>query len=284
MRLSCDAAQPAKTHFSPAKPPVSLLHIRRYLLVGISGITAAVLVIAILANSNAAIAHAMEQIPILKVIAKVVTFREYHSQENQMQANLKIPELQVQDDGGKVLKDATEHLNSAIQQYTDQIIAAYEADVKASGGEGMQDVTLDYEIVTDNDTLFSLSFQQCITMAGANQSQKIYHIDKSTGEMITLEDLFQENTSYQTVISENIKEQMKQQMEADETKYYYLDSGTPEWDFQEISSDVNFYVNESGKLVIVFDEYQVAPGYMGIVSFEIPTETLKGMVKDGYLH
>ena len=121
-------------------------------------------------------------------------------------------------------------------------------------------------------------------MAGAAQSQKIYHIDKTTGKMITLEDLFADQADYQTVISENIKTQMKQQMAEDETKVYWLDSDVPEWNFQEISADVNFYINESGKLTIVFDEYQVAPGSMGIVSFEIPTEILKDIVKDGYLN
>lgn len=42
-------------------------------------------------------------------------------------------------------------------------------------------------------------------------------------------------------------------------------------------------LNASGKLVIVFDEYEVAPGYMGAVSFEIPTEILKDILKEGYL-
>ena len=44
--------------------------------------------------------------------------------------------------------------------------------------------------------------------------------------------------------------------------------------FTTIKADQNFYITEEGKLVIVFDEYEVAPGYMGIVEFEIPTEVL----------
>lgn len=257
--------------------------IRRFAFGGIGSVAAAVLTITVLANSSANIAHAMEDIPILGTIAKVVTFREYQHKENQMQADIKIPEIQVENKDGDVLGDATENMNDAIQKYTDQIIAAYESDVKAAGGEGMEDLVLDYDIVTDNDKVFSLRFQQCITMAGAVQSQKIYHIDKATGKMITLQDLFLDNANYQTVISENIKTQMKQQMTEDETKVYWLDSDIPEWNFQEISQDVNFYINESGKLIIVFDEYQVAPGSMGIVTFEIPTEILQNIIKDGYL-
>ena len=101
--------------------------------------------------------------------------------------------------------------------------------------------------------------------------------------MIRLKDLFQENADYQAVISENIKTQMKQQMTEDENKIYWLNSDIPDENFTSISDDVNFYVNESGKLNIVFDEYQVAPGYMGVVTFEIPTEILKPIVKEGFL-
>ena len=72
-------------------------------------------------------------------------------------------------------------------------------------------------------------------------------------------------------------------MEQDESKAYWLDDEVDEWNFKEISEDVDFCINESGKLVIIFDEYEVAPGYMGVVSFEIPTEVVQPIVKEGYL-
>ena len=31
----------------------------------------------------------------------------------------------------------------------------------------------------------------------------------------------------------------------------------------------NFYINSNGKVVIVFEKYEIAPGYMGIQEFEI---------------
>ena len=76
---------------------------------------------------------------------------------------------------------------------------------------------------------------------------------------------------------------MKAQMAADEMVSYFLDSDVPEWDFQAISADTTFYVNENGKLVIVFNEYEVAPGYMGSVEFEIPTEVVQDFVQEGFL-
>ncbi|MCI9137621.1 MAG: DUF3298 domain-containing protein, partial [Lachnospiraceae bacterium] len=200
----------------------------------------------------------------------------------QIEANL-LPKVQVEDKDGNVLEDTTKKLNDDIQSYTDEIIKAYQADVKAAGEEGKEAVDLEYEIVTDNEKLFSLRFLQTVTMASSAQSVKIYHVDKSTGQLITLKDLFSEGADYKTPISENIKEQMRTQMKEDDTKSYWVDSDIPEWNFQEISDTASFYINKEGKLVILFDEYEAAPGYMGIVSFEIPTEIIASIVKDGYL-
>jgi hypothetical protein len=250
---------------------------------GCVGVAAAGLLLTLLVSTSAPIAYAMEQIPVLGTVVRVVTSRVYLSKDKQMEVNVEIPETRIENQDGEVMEEASHALNDTIKAYTDEIIAAYEADVKASGGEGVQAVDLDYEVVTDNDSLFSLQFHQTVTMAGAAQSEKIYHIDKKTGNMITLKDLFAKGADYITPISENIKEQMKTQMEQDDSKSYNLNSDVEEWNFQKISEDVDFYVNQSGKLVIVFDEYEVAPGYMGPVSFEIPSDVISSVVKEGYL-
>ncbi len=247
------------------------------------GVVAAMLVITVMANSGAAIAHAMSKIPVIGAIAEVVTFREYESSEKNMEADIKIPEVSVKNEDGTVNEETTQKINKSIQEYTDEIIAQYEADVEAAGGEGHMDVELDYSVITDNDRLFSIRFDQLLVMASGTQMVKIYHIDKQTGEMINLAGLFKEGADYVTAVSENIKEQMREQMAADEMIAYWVDSEVPEWDFQSVNDDTTFYVNEAGKLMIVFDEYEVAPGYMGSVEFEIPTEVVEDLVQDGFL-
>ncbi|MDD6333654.1 MAG: RsiV family protein, partial [Clostridia bacterium] len=39
-----------------------------------------------------------------------------------------------------------------------------------------------------------------------------------------------------------------------------------------IDSEQNFYFADNGNIVIVFEKYEVAPGYMGSCEFEIPKE------------
>lgn len=251
----------------------------------LGGVAAAMLVITVMANSGAAIAHAMAKIPVIGAIAEVVTFRQYESSENNMEADIKIPEVSVKNEDGTVNEETTEKINKSIEEYTDEIIARFEADVEAAGdGEGHMDVELDYSVITDNDRLFSIRFDQLLVMASGTQTVKIYHIDKYTGEMIDLSGLFKEGADFITPISDNIKEQMRQRMEEDENVIYWIDSEVPEWDFQSISADTTFYVNENGKLTIVFDEYEAAPGYMGSVEFEIPMEVVQDIVQEGFLN
>ena len=251
------------------------------------GVAAAMVMITVMANSGAAIAHAMAKIPVIGAIAEVVTFREYESTDNNnnMEADIKIPEVSVKNEDGTVNEETTQKINKSIQEYTDEIIAQYEADVKAAGeGEGHMNVELDYSVITDSDRLFSIRFDQLLVMASGTQMVKIYHIDKQTGEMIDLGGLFKEGADYVTAVSENIKKQMKERMAADESLVYWVDNeDMAEWNFESIKEDNTFYVNENGKLTIVFDEYEVAPGYMGSVEFEIPTEVVQDLVQEGFL-
>ncbi len=67
----------------------------------------------------------------------------------------------------------------------------------------------------------------------------------------------------------------------DENMIYWV-SGVEDEDlielFEKISKDQNFYINNDGKLVICFDKYEVAPGYMGVQEFIIPTEVISNVL------
>ena len=246
-------------------------------------VAAALIAITVMANSGANIAHAMAKIPVIGAIAEVVTFREYQDSTNQMYADVKVPEVEVKNDDGTVNQESTDAINRSIQEYTDEIIAQYQADVEAADGQGYQAVDLDYQVITDSERLFSIRFDKLVIMASGNETVKIYHIDKKTGELINLSGIFKEGVNYIDPISENIRKQMKEQMAADENVTYWLDSDTPEWDFKSITADTTFYVNEEGRLVIVFDEGEVAPMSMGSVEFTIPTEVIQDIVQDGFI-
>ena len=97
--------------------------------------------------------------------------------------------------------------------------------------------------------------------------------------MLSLADLFQSDVNYIFLISREIKAQMEERMNAGEGDYF-LPGGiwSEEECFQSIDEDQDFYIDEAGQLVIVFDEYEVAPGYMGVPEFIIPTDLLDGLL------
>jgi len=252
---------------------------------------AAALAIVILPNTSADVAYAMERIPVLGEFFKLITIREYTYEDETHQASVEVPqieamELQEQDSASeKNVADATaeaekqneaiEVVNKSIAEYTDELIAKFEEDMKA---EGFSALNVTYETVTDTDTWFTLCLDAEEIQASGYVMKNFYHIDKTTGQVATLQDLFADD-SYKAVISEEILSQMRAQMEAEEAIYFIDPEDETVEPFTQISEDESFYFNTKGNLVIVFDEYEVGPGYIGCPEFEIPAEILENMLK-----
>lgn len=228
---------------------------------------AALLTITVLANLSPQTAYAMEKIPILGAITHVVTFRTYEKQEGKTEAKVEVPKIESENSSG--FSQAAEKVNRSAEEYTNQIIEQFEADVAEDGSENPHALYSDYKVVTDNERFFTLRIDTLEIMASGAQSVKLYTIDKTTDQIVTLSDLFPDNNDYISFLSDAVKTQMRQNMEADSSLIYFLDQGMDS-DFTSIKPDQDFYINESGHLVLVFDEYEVAPGYMGIVEIELP--------------
>ena len=232
-----------------------------------TGITAAAAMaaIVIMANASPVTANAMEEIPVLGAIAKVVTFRTFEDANNNYEAKIDIPKVSINE------KD-NEKVNRTIEEYANQLIAEYENRVAGDqAGNGHYSVTSSYDVVTDNDEYLSLRINTTVVMASGAEYVKIFTIDKETGNVVSLKDLMKDKPDYITAISDNIKKQMEEQMAADDSKMYFYNTGEDAVDeFKQITGDESFYFNENGEIVIAFDEYEVAPGYMGAVEFTIP--------------
>ena len=125
-------------------------------------------------------------------------------------------------------------------------------------------------MVADTDQYLSIRINTTVVMASGTQYVEIFTIDRKTGQILSLNDVLGNDSEMKKAVGENIKEQMRSQMAADSGITYFLDSETPEWDFTGLTGEEDFYFDSQGQLVIVFDEYEVAPGYMGAVEFTIP--------------
>ncbi len=236
----------------------------------------------ILPNTSATIAHAMEQIPVIGSLVKVVTFRDYEYESDRNMADIEVPEIKpelaTQDNAlQENLDRTTAEINAEIQTITDNLIKEFEDNLKSEGG--YQDVVVKSEVLATTPDYFTLKLI-CYQGAGSGyQWNYFYTIDLKTGERLKLKDIFKEGADYITPISENIKLQMQERMDADENVYYWLNDEIEEWNFKAITDETSFYLNEKGNVVIGFNEGDVAPMYMGTVEFEIPADVLDGIRK-----
>lgn len=246
--------------------------------------TAAALVLAFVAlpNMSPAIAHAMEQMPVIGQLVKVVIFRDYVYEDEQHRADVKVPGLLADDkaqDGQEKegLEKTTEEINKEIQEIAGKLVEEFKAHMQDE--MGYKELLVESEIVATTPELFTLKLSCYEGEASGYEWNYYYTIDLLSGERLYLQDLFVDGADYITLISDSIKAQMRSRMAEDENVAYWLDSEMPDLDFKTITEATSFYINENNNVVISFNEGDVAPAYMGIVEFEIPTEILRDIRK-----
>lgn len=258
-----------------------------------TAVAAAAVVMIALPNTNMQIAHAMENIPLLGGFFRLVTVRQYNYSDENHDAEVELAQITYGEDAGEgasvgeaavgavalegTAAGSVEAVNQDMEATVEELIRQFEDTLSEEGYHGLH---VSQEVVTDNDRYYTVKLSALETEASGYEHNQFYTIDKQTGNVVTLEDLFAEGSDYISAISENIKTQMKEQMAADEGVIYFLDGDDmPEFNFQGITEQTNFYFNEKDELVIAFDEYEVAPGYMGAPEFVIPQEVTAAILK-----
>lgn len=274
-----------------------------------TAVAAAAVVMIALPNTNIQIAHAMENIPLLGGFFRLVTVRQYNYSDENHDAEVELAQINYGEDAGEgasvgevaaapegtaagnvegasdgqeaavanLSEDGVEAVNQNMEATVEELIRQFEDTLSEEGYHGLH---VTQEIVTDNERYYTVKLSVLETEASGYEHNQFYTIDKQTGNVVTLEDLFAEGSDYISAISENIKTQMQEQMAADEGVIYFLDNDDmPEFNFQGITEQTNFYFNEKDELVIAFDEYEVAPGSMGAPEFVIPQEVTAAILK-----
>lgn len=217
-------------------------------------------------NVSPAAAAAMADIPVLGAVVRVVTFRNYTYDDGWHSADVSVPELA----GGA----AAQEVSDQVRAYTDRLIARFEETCEEElGKEGYHGLDVTSTVVTDTDEWFTLRVDAVETQASGYEFSRFYHINKATDQVVTLKDLFREDADYVTVLSNEVRQQMEERMAEDREASYF-----PE-EFTAIDPEQNFYFNGSGELVLVFDEYTIAPGSMGMPEFPIPADVYETLLR-----
>lgn len=242
------------------------------------GLVAAAALFTTSVNVSPALAQSLATVPLLGSIVQVVTFQTIELDEDTYNADLKTPNVT-----GLENKELEKRLN---EKYIAENEALYEGflkdieELKAAGG-GHLGLSSTYEVVTDTDEILSISRYEVNTVGSSSTTMRTDTIDKKNEILISLPSLFKDD-SYIKVISDYIVEEMKRQMKEDENIIYWVGDDSEIDSFETIRPDQTFSITKDHKLTISFDKYEVAPGYMGVITFEIPTDVIESVLISDY--
>ena len=180
------------------------------------------------------------------------------------------------------LTEPSTKLSSKLQEYIEQMQNKFLWYVYRKY-DGYVNTDITYEILRDDEQWLCIRFDATINAGGSGQYSRCFTFDKENDNVVELCDLFLDESDYISVISEEIIKQMTSQVQNGEGDYFIPGGIWAEEEcFQAIAPDQNFYINAQGLLVIVFDEYEVAPGSMGMPEFIIGSEVLDAIWNKTY--
>lgn len=247
-------------------------------VISVASVAAALGIVAVGVNTSPAIADSLGNIPIIGGVARVMTFKEYNVDKDNYDGKIATPKIE-----GLENEDLQNSLNEKYIEENTKLYNEFLEEIKEleEKGGGHLGVDSGYVVKTDTDDILSIGRYTVNTAASSSEEFKYDTVSKKNNVLITLPSLFKDD-SYVEAISKNIKEQMIENNKKDEENIYWIEEiGDYEVStdiFKKISPEQSFYINENNKLVISFDKYEVAPGYMGSLEFEIPTEVLSDVL------
>ena len=272
------------------------------------GSVAAMFAVAIMLTINPTMAQTLGELPVVGRVFQVISISRSY-EENMYITNIETPTIiideknmsitetksnesvkeigqetdesqeQIIESGDKNLEEVIHRLNEKYEEESRHLYEAFMADVatmKAAGEEGHLGMDSGYEVKVDDERFFSIARYVVNTVGSSSTVMQYDTVDKMSGYLLTLPSLFK-NEDYVENISSYIVEEMKRMMEEnDQLVYWVMEDDF--YIFDRIDPNQNFYINEDHQMVIAFDKYEVAPGYMGIQEFVIPDEVIEPML------
>lgn len=247
---------------------------KRKLPLFLSSVAAAAVLFTVGLNTNPTMAKNLADVPVIGPVVQVLTFTKYEMVENKYEVEIQVPQISGSSTDIEALNAKYAEEGKALYEQFKMEIEEMEA--------GNMSVNSGYLIETDTDEILSFGRYVEVIVASSSTEMQYTTIDKKAETVITLPSLFKDDR-YIEVISQYVVETLRNRMiEANGEEMYWV--GGTKWHdesfavFTNIKPDQNFYITEAGKLVMSFDVYEIAPGFMGLVTVEIPTEILQDVL------
>lgn len=115
--------------------------------------TAVLLLLAffILPNVSPEIAYAMQEIPVVDKIVRVITTYDFEKEDENHSESIRIPHMEAEDG----MQEPLDVINEEVKKMTDEIIARFRESAEELPDSHF-DLLIDYETITNNENWFTL--------------------------------------------------------------------------------------------------------------------------------
>ena len=248
---------------------------RRISRTGLSLAASVLLLFTAALNASPAFAASLQEVPVLGLLAQVLVFDQYHDSNEERILNVTIPKIAntgSDDLENRINQEIRQRINQVVEE-AEQRAREYREAYLATGGTEedawAMEIQVDYEVKCSTPQYLSFIVWKSESLASVYYEQYFYNIDLETGKELTLRDLLGPN--YVEIVSSQVIEQIEERTAQGEIFFGYGEEDDPDSipGFQTIDANQNFYLNEDGNIMVVFDKYAIAPGYMGCPEFLI---------------
>ena len=226
-------------------------------------------------NTSTAFAESVSELPVIGTIARVLTFRSYEKTTEDLSISVDIPSVEMIGEDSGLADALNEEIYARCEEYAQEAIQRaeeYKEAFMATGGTEEEwaahniEIKVWYEIKSQTEQYLSFAVMGAENWVSAYNETRYYNLDLSTGKTVTLQDLLGDD--YIRIADESIRNQMEERIAAGEAVFFTEAEGG----FAGITENAKFYINEAGNPVVVFDQYEIAPGSEGMPEFEIVKE------------
>ena len=190
--------------------------------------------------------------------AKLQLLKEKHYETEGTIVTVKIPHVvNVKDD--KVKKVINKLITQAIDDFTNE----FKEFDKEPNTEHKLIAYITFQNYYSDDKIISFSINATQIMADSYLQKKFYTVDLKTGEVYNIEHFL--GSDYQNIVKKSVQQQIAENKEKYPNLMYFDEAVNN----LKITNEQPFYINKDNQVVVVFNQFEIAPGYMSLPEFII---------------
>ena len=190
--------------------------------------------------------------------AKLQLLKEKHYETEGTIVTVKIPHVvNVKDD--KVKKVINKLITQAIDDFTNE----FKEFDKEPNTEHKLIADITFQNYYSDDKIISFSINATQIMADSYLQKKFYTVDLKTGEVYNIEHFL--GSDYQNIVKKSVQQQIAENKEKYPNLMYFDEAVNN----LKITNEQPFYINKDNQVVVVFNRFEIAPGYMSLPEFII---------------